>query len=265
MWVVCASSNNHLCPWVLTSWNGKLKRAFLLKRSLRNPEARIHQNSALYRALIHQGNDPQCDHKWKSSSSRKKRKGGQKREQSPKPRDSSLGCHGSCREGWRSPIKWNKIPTELIIRSMITPNFVMWLLQSNGGHLSMVQSILEKWIPSLKALFLRMFIHKGALLLWKSEDHWLYWLIPWALSSKLRSESLNSWVTSSVNDWGSRLQDWNHLVLLTCPLRTFSSPFQTPSSGCSNSFFSCWMRHWIKFSKYKLKRISVLPGRFVSC
>ena len=83
MWVVCASSNNHLCPWVLTSWNGKFKRAFLLKRSLRNPEARIHQNSALYRALIHQGNDPQCGHKWKSSSSRKKRKGGQKKRAEP--------------------------------------------------------------------------------------------------------------------------------------------------------------------------------------
>ena len=55
----------------------------------------------------------------------RKEKGGKKREQSPKPRDSSLGCHGSCREGWRSPIKWNKIPTELIIRSLITPNFVM--------------------------------------------------------------------------------------------------------------------------------------------
>ena len=79
MRVVCASSNNHLCPWVLTSWNGEFKRAFLLKRSLWNPEARTHQNSALYRALIHQGNDPQWDHKWKSSSSLKKRKGGGKK------------------------------------------------------------------------------------------------------------------------------------------------------------------------------------------
>lgn len=129
------------------------------------------------------------------------------------------------------------------------------MLQPDGDHLSMVQSILEKWISSLKALFLRLFIHKDALLLWKSEDPWFYRLIPWAPSSKLHSESLNSWGTSSVNNWGSRLQDRNHLVLLTCPLRTFSSPFQTPSSSCSNSFFSCWMRHWIKFSKYKLKRI----------
>lgn len=37
---------------------------------------------------------------------------------------------------------------------------------------------------------------------------------------------------------------------------TLSSSFQALSSSCLNSFFSCWMRHWIKFCKYKLKGIS---------
>lgn len=76
------------------------------------------------RNVHYQGSDPQWDCRWKSYSSHKKSKGGQKKRAEPQTQEFLIGLPWELQRRLASPVKWNKIPTELI-RLLITPNLVV--------------------------------------------------------------------------------------------------------------------------------------------
>lgn len=134
-------------------------------------------------------------------------------------------------------------------------------LVSGWEWLQMAYSILDKWIPSIQILYITSFPRNDTLF-WKLEHH--LFITCMCDLQKVQQEGFHSHrmgvPRTEVPDSISQLS-----CLVGGPV-LFSSPFQGPvGMSCSNSFFLCWMRHWIKFSKYKLKDISALSGRFVFC